>query len=70
MLPAMATLDSLLDADAMAEARALLAPAAPRERLWPVIGAALCLTAASLGFAVAMVLAPPVVREHTAKGAP
>ena len=60
----MATLDSLLDADAMAEARALLAPATPRERLWPVLGAAGLLALSALVFAAAMITAPPLTGDH------
>ena len=62
--------DSTLDTAATAEARALLEPPRRRERLWPVVLAAACLALASIAFAVAMIVAPPVVKEHTVKSAP
>jgi hypothetical protein len=74
MLTAMTAHDSSLDAAEVARARALLAPApapAPtHQRLWPVVAAAGALAIASLGFATAMVLAPAVVKQHTARSAP
>jgi len=62
--------DSILDAGAMAEARALLSVREPVERIWPVLAAATALTLASIVFAAAMILAPPVTTEHVAKAAP
>lgn len=62
--------DSVLDAAALATARRLLSPVARRERVWPALAAALALTAASLAFATAMVLAPPPVSEHAVRTAP
>jgi len=59
----MSTLDSALDAAEIARARALLRPEAPRERIWPALAAAACLAVSALGFATAMVLAPPLVTE-------
>ena len=62
--------DSILDGAAIAEARALLSAPRPAERLWPVLVAAAALTLASLAFAAAMVVAPPVTTQHTVQGAP
>ncbi len=62
--------DSALNAAQLEEARALLSQPRRRERLWPVMVAALALAVASIGFATAMILAPPVVKEHTARTAP
>jgi hypothetical protein len=58
---------SALDGEAMARARALLVRPAPRERLWPVLGAATLLAISALAFATAMILAPPVVTEHVVR---
>jgi hypothetical protein len=66
----MAVGDSILDRAAMAEARALLTSRRPPERVWPVLAAATALTLASLVFAAAMVVAPPVATEHVAETAP
>jgi hypothetical protein len=55
---------SVLDADAMSRARALLIRPVQRERLWPVLGAATLLAISALAFATAMILAPPVVTQH------
>ena len=66
----MATGDSILDGAAMAQARALLAPRMPAQRLWPAVAAAAGLTVASLVFAVAMVASPAVTTQHTAESAP
>jgi hypothetical protein len=61
----MASPFSSLDAAAIAETRALLAPPpARRERLWPVLAAAVLLAASALVFATAMIMAPPLVSEH------
>jgi len=62
----MSTADSALDAAEIARARALLIPARPRERIWPVLSAAGLLAICALGFATAMVLAPPLVSEPIA----
>ena len=56
--------DSALDADALAQARALLAPPQRRERLGPVLGAAAFAAVAALTLAAAMITAPPVVTQH------
>lgn len=62
--------DSALDTEAVARARALLrAPVRP-ERLWPAVAAAALLAASALGFATAMVLAPPLVSRPAAQSAP
>jgi hypothetical protein len=66
MLTAMASDDSNLDRAGMSRARALLAPPRRRQRIWPVLAAAALLAVVSIGFAVAMVLAPPVTKEHVA----
>jgi hypothetical protein len=62
--------DSTLDAEALAQARQLLAKPSRRERLWPAVAAAGALAVASLAFATVMILAPPVATEHVAEGAP
>jgi hypothetical protein len=64
----MATPDSILDPDAMARARALLEPPKRAERIWPLLGAAALLAASTLIFATAMIMAPPIVSEHVARG--
>ena len=60
----MAATETALDASEIARARALLAPAEARQRMWPVLSAAALLAVSALGFATAMVLAPPLVSEH------
>ena len=62
----MGELDSLLDADAVARARLLLRPAHRRERMWPALMAASLLALSAIGFAAAMVLAPPLKVDHVA----
>ncbi len=66
----MAISDSTLDAAALMQARALLTSPPRPERLWPVLTAAGLLALSSLAFATAMIVSPPVVSHHTAKGAP
>jgi len=61
----MAANDSALDADAIARARALLAPPVRPERLWPAVSAAAFLAISALAFATAMVIAPPVITHPT-----
>ena len=63
----MASRSSALDPDAMAQARALLAKPERKARIWPVLGAAGLLAVSALTFATAMILAPPLVSEHSAK---
>jgi hypothetical protein len=53
----------------MAHARALLAPDAAVERMWPVLAAAALAAASALIFATAMIVAPPVITEHVVKDA-
>jgi hypothetical protein len=66
MLPAMAAADSALDPDALALARTLLAPQARRPpRAWPALAAAAFAAICALSLAVAMVVAPPVVTDHS-----
>jgi hypothetical protein len=60
----MANNDSALDPAAMGRIRALLAPRRRRERMWPVLAAALLAAVSALAFATAMIMAPPVVSEH------
>jgi hypothetical protein len=60
----MVGIDSALDREAMARARALLEAPQRRERIWPVLGAACLLAASALTFATAMILAPPLTSEH------
>lgn len=60
----MSVIDSALDPEALAQARALLAPPAKRERLGPVLGAAAFAAIAALALAAAMITAPPVVTQH------
>ncbi|MCR5880452.1 hypothetical protein [Phenylobacterium sp. J367] len=55
---------SALDTEAVERARRLVAGPARRERLWPVVAAAALAAATALGFATAMILAPPVVTQH------
>ncbi|MGH6966002.1 MAG: hypothetical protein ACREE0_16085 [Phenylobacterium sp.] len=64
----MTTTHPALDADEIARARALLKPLKPAQRLWPVLTAAAFLAISALAFATAMVLAPPLVSQHVAKG--
>ncbi|MDO8295998.1 MAG: hypothetical protein Q7T19_06120 [Caulobacter sp.] len=62
----MATTDSVLDREALAYARALLKPPLKRENLLGALGAALFAAIAALGFAVAMIMAPPVTTSKLA----
>ena len=64
----MTTAHFTLDADEIARARALLGPVKSRQRVWPVLAAAACLAVSALAFATAMILAPPLVSQHVAKG--
>ena len=60
----MVGIDSALDREEMARARALVeAPRRP-DRMWPVLGAAVLLALSALTFATAMILAPPLTSEH------
>ena len=64
----MTTAHSALDANEIGRARALLRPLKPPQRIWPVLTAAAFLAISALAFATAMVLAPPLVSQHVAKG--
>ncbi|WP_334164306.1 hypothetical protein [Phenylobacterium sp.] len=57
---------SALDPEALARARALVAPKPRRERVWPVLAAATLAAVSALTFATAMVIAPPVETEAVA----
>ena len=59
---------SAVDVEALQRARKLVAPRARKERLWPVVAAAALAAFCALGFATAMILAPPVVTQHIADG--
>ena len=65
----MTTAHSALDADEIARARALLRPSKGPQRIWPVLTAAALLAVSALAFATAMVMAPPLVSQHVARGA-
>jgi hypothetical protein len=56
--------DSALDPAATARIRALLNPIKKRQRMWPVLAAALLAAVSALAFATAMIMAPPVISEH------
>lgn len=62
--------ESALDPESMARARTLLETPVPRERIWPVLGAAALLAISALAFATAMIMAPPVISEHVLKSQP
>jgi hypothetical protein len=64
----MAMNDSALNPEETARIRTLLAPRAKKERMWPVLAAALLAAISALAFATAMIMAPPVVSEHVAPG--
>jgi hypothetical protein len=64
ILRRMASPASALDVDALARARALLEPPARTERVWPALAAAILLAVSALGFATAMLMAPPLTSEH------
>jgi len=66
----MAMHDSTIDPVATARIRALLNPVKKRERMWPVLAAALLAAVSALAFAAAMIMAPPVVSEHVIQSAP
>ena len=59
-------IDSALNGEQMARARALLDTPKRPERMWPVLGAAGLLAISALTFATAMILAPPLTSEHIA----
>jgi hypothetical protein len=63
----MAKAPSALNSAAMARARGLLKAPLKRERAWPALAAAALLAVSALAFATAMVMAPPLVSEHSAR---
>jgi hypothetical protein len=67
-LPHMAINDSALNTEETARIRALLTPKVKKERMWPVLGAALLAAVCALAFAAAMIVAPPVVSQHVVQG--
>jgi hypothetical protein len=66
----MAVTDSALDPETSAHIRALLTPPTGKERMWPVLAAALFAAICALAFATAMIVAPPVVSRHVAQSTP
>jgi hypothetical protein len=66
----MAMNDSALNPAEIGRIRALLAPRIRRERMWPVLAAALLAAVSALAFATAMIMAPPVVSQHVVQSAP
>ena len=66
----MAISPSALDPDAMARAKALLVRPSRTQRLWPVMVAATLLAFSALVFAAAMILAPPLLVEHSRQNQP
>lgn len=68
--PHMAMTDSALNPEETARIRALLTPKAKKERMWPVLAAALLAAVSALAFATAMILAPPVVSQHVVQSEP
>ncbi len=58
--------DSVLDHEALAYAKGLLKPPLERENLVGALAAALFAAVSALGFAVAMVMAPPVSESRLA----
>jgi hypothetical protein len=65
--PVMAITDSALDTTETARIRALLTSRLRKERMWPVLGAALLAAVSALAFATAMLMAPPLVSEHVVR---
>jgi len=66
----MAMTDSALKSDETDRIRILLTPRAKKERMWPVLAAALLAAVSALAFATAMILAPPVVSQHVVQSEP
>jgi len=66
----MASIDSVLEADALSRARALLEPPPRCDPMWPALLAATALAVTSVVFATIMVVAPPTQTEHVTTGAP
>ena len=63
----MATAGSALNPAALARARGLLKPPLRRERAWPALAAAALPAVSALAFATAMLMAPPLAHQHTAR---
>jgi hypothetical protein len=63
-------MESVLEPDALARARALLEPPRRKDPTWPALLAATALALTSVVFATIMVLAPPTQTEHVAESAP
>jgi len=66
----MAASFTVLDPGAMARARSLVEAPPRRKRMWPVLGAAGLLALSALAFATAMIMAPPLISEHSARAHP
>jgi hypothetical protein len=66
----MGSMESVLEADALARARALLEPPPRKDPTWPALLAATALALTSVIFATIMVLAPPAQTEHVVQSAP
>ena len=66
----MAMTDSALNPEETARIRALLTPKAKKERMWPVLAAALLAAVSALAFAGAMIMAPPVTSQHVVQSQP
>jgi hypothetical protein len=66
----MAMNDSALNPAETARIRALLTPRRKKERMWPLLGAALLAAVSALAFAAAMIVAPPVTSQHVVQSAP
>jgi hypothetical protein len=69
-LRVMSTAPSALNSAALARARGQLKPPLRRERVWRALAAAGLLALVAVAFATAMLMAPPLVSEHTAHRAP
>jgi hypothetical protein len=63
----MAISGAALDREAMARARELVQPPAPKTRMWPALAAAFALAVSALIFATAMLAEPPLTSEHPAQ---
>jgi hypothetical protein len=68
--PQMAMNDSALNPEETARIRALLTAKVRKERMWPLLGAALLAAVSALAFATAMIVAPPVTSQHVVQSAP
>ena len=68
--PQMAINDSALNPEETGRIRQLLAARPKKERMWPLLAAALLAAISALAFATAMIMAPPVVSEHVLRSEP